>query len=76
MKRRISFLEDENRSLKSQLQKKDKLLIEKDNQIKALTGQEESKMKFRAENDQPNRKIAEPTSKVSVAPVSKNDMLS
>jgi len=40
MKRRISFLEDENRSLKSQLEKKDKLLIEKDDLIKALTGQE------------------------------------
>jgi len=39
-------LEDENRSLKSQLEEKDKLLIEKDklliekdNQIKALAGQ-------------------------------------
>ena len=40
MKRRMALLEDENRSLKSQLEKKDKLLIEKDNQIKALAGQE------------------------------------
>ena len=38
MKRRMALLEDENRSLKSQLAQKEKLLIEKDNQIKALTG--------------------------------------
>jgi len=38
--------------------------------------QEEVKMKFSAENDQLNRKIAEPTSKVSDAPVSNDDMLS
>ena len=33
-------------------------------------------MKFRAENDQINRKIPDSTSKVSDAPVSKDDMLS